>query len=134
MEHIHKGVNAVGEDNLVIMHCTSTYPCEPEELNLKMIETLRNEFPKNPIGYSGHEVGLVPSAVAVALGACSVERHMTLDRAMWGSDQAASVEPGGFERLVKYIRVTEAGMGDGVKRVYESEKGSMKKLRRVVNE
>ena len=134
MEQIHKGVNAVGDDNLVIMHCTSTYPCEPEELNLKMIETLRNEFPKNPIGYSGHEVGLVPSAVAVALGACSVERHMTLDRAMWGSDQAASVEPGGFERLVKYIRVTEAGMGDGVKRVYESEKGSMKKLRRVVNE
>lgn len=134
MEQIHKGVNAVGEDNLVIMHCTSTYPCEPEELNLKMIETLRQEFPKNPIGYSGHEVGLVPSAVAVALGACSVERHMTLDRAMWGSDQAASVEPGGFERLVKYIRVTEAGLGDGVKRVYESEKGSMKKLRRVVNE
>lgn len=134
MEQIHKGVNAVGEDNLVIMHCTSTYPCEPEELNLKMIETLRKEFPKNPIGYSGHEVGLVPSAVAVALGACSVERHMTLDRAMWGSDQAASVEPGGFERLVKYIRVTEAGLGDGVKRVYESEKGSMKKLRRVVNE
>ena len=134
MEQIHKGVNAVGEDNLVIMHCTSTYPCEPEELNLKMIETLRKEFPKNPIGYSGHEVGLVPSAVAVALGACSVERHITLDRAMWGSDQAASVEPGGFERLVKYIRVTEAGMGDGVKRVYESEKGSMKKLRRVVNE
>ena len=134
MEQIHKGVNAVGEDNLVIMHCTSTYPCEPEELNLRMIETLRNEFPKNPIGYSGHEVGLVPSAVAVALGACSVERHMTLDRAMWGSDQAASVEPGGFERLVKYIRVTEAGRGDGVKRVYEYEKGSMTKLRRVVNE
>ena len=134
MEQIHKGVNAVGEDNLIIMHCTSTYPCEPEELNLKMIETLRNEFPKNPIGYSGHEVGLVPSAVAVALGACSVERHITLDRAMWGSDQAASVEPGGFERLVKYIRVTEAGLGDGLKKVYESEKGSMKKLRRVVNE
>lgn len=133
MEQIHKGVNAVGEDNLIIMHCTSTYPCEPEELNLKMIETLRNEFPKNPIGYSGHEVGLVPSAVAVALGACSVERHITLDRAMWGSDQAASVEPGGFERLVKYIRVTEAGLGDGVKKVYESEKGSMKKLRRVVS-
>ena len=134
MEQIHKGVNAVGEDNLLIMHCTSTYPCEPEELNLRMIETLRKEFPKNPIGYSGHEVGLVPSAVAVALGACSVERHMTLDRAMWGSDQAASVEPGGFERLVKYIRVTEAGLGDGVKKVYDSEKGSMKKLRRVVNE
>jgi len=116
------------------MHCTSTYPCEPEELNLRMIETLRKEFPKNPIGYSGHEVGLVPSAVAIALGATSIERHITLDRAMWGSDQAASVEPGGFERLVKYIRVTEAGLGDGVKKVYESEKGSMKKLRRVVSE
>ena len=131
MEQIHKGVAAVGDDNLVIMHCTSTYPCEPEELNLKMIETLRREFPKNPIGYSGHEVGLVPSAIAIALGACMVERHMTLDRAMWGSDQAASVEPGGFERLMKYIRVTEASLGDGVKKVYDSERPSMKKLRLV---
>ena len=99
-----------------------------------MIETLRREFPNNPIGYSGHEVGLVPSAVAISLGACMVERHLTLDRAMWGSDQAASVEPSGFERLVKYIRVTEAALGDGVKRVYESEKGSMKKLRRVADD
>jgi N-acetylneuraminate synthase len=134
MEQIHKGVNVIGEDNLIIMHCTSTYPCEPEELNLRMIETLRREFPNNPIGYSGHEVGLVPSAIAVALGACSVERHITLDRAMWGSDQAASVEPGGFERLVKYIRVTEASLGDGVKRVYASEQPSLKKLRRVNGE
>jgi N-acetylneuraminate synthase len=99
-----------------------------------MIETLRREFPDNPIGYSGHETGLVPSAVAIALGATSIERHITLDRAMGGSDQAASVEPLGFEKLVKYIRVTEASLGDGVKKVYESEKGSMKKLRRVVNE
>jgi len=134
MEQIQRGVDIVGDNNLVIMHCTSTYPCEPEELNLRMIETLRREFPNNPIGYSGHEVGLVPSAIAVAFGACMVERHLTLDRAMWGSDQAASVEPGGFERLVKYIRVTEASLGDGVKKVYESEKGSMKKLRRVVNQ
>ncbi len=134
MAQIHKGAKAVGDENLVIMHCTSAYPCEPEELNLKMIETLRREFPNNPIGYSGHEVGLVPSAIAVSLGACMVERHLTLDRAMWGSDQAASVEPGGFERLVKYLRVTEAALGDGVKRVYESEKGSLKKLRRVNDE
>ena len=134
MEQIHKGVDVAGMDNLALMHCTSTYPCEPEELNLKMVETLRGEFPTLPIGYSGHEVGLVPSAVAVALGACMVERHLTLDRAMWGSDQAASVEPGGFERLVKYIRVTEAALGDGVKKVYESEKGSLKKLRRVTGE
>lgn len=134
MEQIRRGVEVVGAENLVIMHCTSTYPCEPEELNLKMIETLRREFPNNPIGYSGHEVGLVPSAVAVAFGACMVERHLTLDRAMWGSDQAASVEPHGFATLVKYIRVTQASLGDGVKKVYESEKGSLKKLRRVVDE
>ncbi len=131
MNQIRKAVKVIGEENLIIMHCTSTYPCEPEELNLKMIETLRSEFPNNPIGYSGHEVGLVPSAIAVALGACMVERHMTLDRAMWGSDQAASVEPGGFERLVKYIRVAEASVGDGVKKVYDSELASLKKLRRV---
>jgi len=131
MEQIKQGVKIADEKDLALMHCTSTYPCEPEELNLKMIETLRHEFPNIPIGYSGHEVGLVPSAVAVAFGACMVERHLTLDRAMWGSDQSASVEPGGFERLVKYIRVTEASLGDGVKKVYDSEKGSMKKLRRV---
>lgn len=134
MEQIHQGIKLAGEKDLVMMHCTSTYPCEPEELNLKMIETLRHEFPNIPIGYSGHEVGLVPSSVAVALGACVVERHLTLDRAMWGSDQAASVEPGGFERLVKYIRVSEAALGDGVKKVYESEKSSLKKLRRVNGE
>ncbi len=134
MEQIRAAVKVVGRENLVIMHCTSTYPCEPDELNLRMIETLRREFPEVPIGYSGHEVGLVPSVVAVALGACMVERHLTLDRAMWGSDQAASVEPSGFERLVKYIRVTEAALGDGVKRVYESEMPSLRKLRRVVSE
>jgi N-acetylneuraminate synthase len=134
MDQIRKGVEVAGEKDLILMHCTSTYPCDPEELNLNMVETLRNKFPNLPIGYSGHEVGLVPSAIAVALGACMVERHLTLDRAMWGSDQAASVEPGGFERLVKYIRVTEASLGDGVKKVYESEKGSLKKLRRVTGE
>ncbi|PKN92483.1 MAG: N-acetylneuraminate synthase [Chloroflexi bacterium HGW-Chloroflexi-6] len=131
MDEIHRGVDAAGLENLMIMHCTSAYPCDPEELNLRMVETLRREFPNTPIGYSGHEVGLVPSAVAVALGACAVERHFTLDRAMWGSDQAASVEPGGFEKLVKYIRVTEAGLGDGVKKVYDSEMSSRKKLRRI---
>ena len=134
MEQIKMGTAIAGEENLLLMHCTSTYPCEPEELNLRMVETLRREFPNVPIGYSGHEVGLVPSAVAVAFGACMVERHLTLDRAMWGSDQAASVEPGGFERLVKYIRVSEAALGDGVKKVYPSEIGSMKKLRRMTGE
>lgn len=130
MEQIKKAVSVIGEDNLVITHATSTYPCDPQELNLRMIPTLRETF-RCPIGYSGHEVGLVTSAVAVGLGACMVERHITLDRALWGSDQAASVEPQGFEKLVKYIRVTEKSLGDGVKRVYDSELSSMKKLRRV---
>jgi len=130
LDQIKTAVDVIGTENLVIMHCTSTYPCDPEELNLRMIPKLREMFPC-PIGYSGHEVGLVPSAVAVALGACMAERHLTLDRAMWGSDQAASVEPSGFERLVKYIRVSEASLGDGVKRVYDSELSSLKKLRRV---
>jgi len=121
----------VGSENLGVMHSTSSYPCAPEEVNLRMIKTLMREFPDIPVGYSGHEVGLVPSAVAVALGACMVERHLTLDRSMWGSDQAASVEPGGFRKLVKYIRVTEQGLGDGVKQVYESELGPRDKLRRV---
>ncbi len=134
MDQIRRAVDVLGTENLILTHCTSTYPCDPEELNLRMIQTLRNEFPDVPIGYSGHEVGLVTSVVAVALGACLVERHLTLDRAMWGSDQAASVEPGGFERLVKYIRVTEAALGDGIKRVYESEKPSLRKLRRVNDE
>ncbi len=133
MKQIHAAVKVAGTENLILTHCTSTYPCEPEELNLRMIQTLRDEFPC-PIGYSGHEVGLVPPQVAVALGACMIERHLTLDRAMWGSDQAASVEPSGFERLVKYVRTAEASLGDGVKRVYESEMSSLKKLRRVVSE
>ena len=130
LNQIESAVSLIGEDNLVITHATSAYPCDPNELNLRMIQTLREMF-TCPIGYSGHEVGLVTSAVAVGLGACMVERHITLDRALWGSDQAASVEPGGFEKLVKYIRVTEAAIGDGVKKVYDSELSSLRKLRRV---
>jgi N-acetylneuraminate synthase len=129
MEQIKAAVEVLGTDNLMLTHATSAYPCDPEELNLNVIGALRSTFPV-PIGYSGHEVGLIPSVVAVSLGACLVERHITLDRAMWGGDQAASVEPGGFERLVKYVRVTEQSLGDGVKQVYDSELPSMKKLRR----
>jgi N-acetylneuraminate synthase len=131
MEEIRAAVEVIGVENLFITHATSTYPCDPKELNLTMIQTLRNTF-HCPIGYSGHEVGLVPSVVAVAMGACMVERHITLDRAMWGSDQAASVEPQGVERLVKYIRVAEESIGDGVKKVYPSEMSSLQKLRRVL--
>jgi len=130
-EQIKEAVDVIGEENLLLAHSTSAYPCDPNELNLKMIETLRASY-NCPIGYSGHEVGLITSVVAVALGACLVERHFTLDRAMWGSDQSASVEPGGFRRLIKYIRVTEMAVGDGIKHVYDSEKSSMKKLRRYL--
>ena len=132
LDEIQGAMDILGEDNLVLCHTTSSYPCPPEELNLRMIGTLKSMY-HCPIGYSGHEVGLVPSAVAVALGACLVERHITLDRAMWGSDHAASVEPQGMEQLVKYIRVTEAGLGDGVKKVYDSEQSSIKKMRRYTN-
>ncbi len=129
LNEIKAAVEIIGVENLIITHTTSSYPCPPDELNLRMIQTLRDLFAV-PIGYSGHEVGLVPSAVAVAMGACLVERHVTLDRAMWGSDQSASVEPQGIEKLVKYIRVTEMSLGDGIKRVYDSEKSSLSKLRR----
>jgi N-acetylneuraminate synthase len=131
LDQIEKSVKEISSDNLALMHSTSAYPCDPMELNLRMIETLRERY-SCPIGYSGHEVGLITSVVAVALGACMVERHFTLDRAMWGGDQSASVEPGGFRKLVKYIRVTEMALGDGVKRVYDSEKSSLKKLRRFL--
>ena len=129
IEQIRDAVSVLGPDNILLTHTTSAYPCEPEELNLMMIQTLQREF-GCPVGYSGHEVGLVPSVIAVALGACLVERHITLDRAMWGGDQAASVEPVGMERLVRYIRVVEQSVGDGVKKVYESERSSLNKLRR----
>jgi N-acetylneuraminate synthase len=130
-DQIETSVSAIGTHDMALLHSTSAYPCDPQELNLKMIETLRGKF-DCPIGYSGHEVGLITTVVAVALGASVVERHFTLDRAMWGGDQAASVEPGGFRRLVKYIRVTEMSLGDGVKRVYDSEQSSLKKLRRFL--
>ncbi|MDB5155937.1 MAG: family hydrolase, partial [Mucilaginibacter sp.] len=106
---------------LFVAHSTSAYPCKPEELNLKMIQTLKNKLPGIPIGYSGHETGLATTVAAVAMGATFVERHFTLDRAMWGSDHAASVEPQGLQRLVRDIRDAEIAAGDGIKKVYESE-------------
>ncbi|MFB7633670.1 N-acetylneuraminate synthase family protein [Streptomyces sp. NPDC056149] len=130
-KQIRHAVEVLGSDNIVLCHATSTYPAKAEELNLRMIHTLQAEYPNVPIGYSGHETGLQTTLAAVALGAAFVERHITLDRAMWGSDQAASVEPQGLTRLVRDIRTIEESLGDGVKKVYESELGPMKKLRRV---
>lgn len=130
-KQIRHAVEVLGSDNILLCHATSTYPAKAEELNLRVINTLQEEYPNVPIGYSGHETGLQTTLAAVALGATFVERHITLDRAMWGSDQAASVEPGGLTRLVRDIRTIETALGDGVKKVYESELGPMKKLRRV---
>ncbi len=127
---IDQALSGIGLHDLAVMHTTSTYPCPPEELNLNMIRTLREKYPC-PIGYSGHETGLQTTVAAVVLGANLIERHITLDRAMWGSDQAASVEPHGFMRLVRDIRTVEAALGDGQKRVYESEIPVMNRLRRV---
>lgn len=132
MEQICRAVDVLGEEELILLHCTSTYPSPPEELNLRMIPTLQRQF-NCPVGYSGHEVGLATSVAAVALGACLIERHITLDRARWGSDQAASVEPHGFGRLVRDIQAIARALGDGRKQVYESEKPVMAKLRRVVS-
>lgn len=131
MEQIRHAVRVLDTDDLILLHCTSTYPSAPEELNLRVISTLIKEFPHHPIGYSGHEVGLQTTVAAAALGSCVVERHITLDRAMWGSDQAASVEPQGFERMVRDIRAVEAALGDGIKRVYDGERPIIAKLRRV---
>lgn len=130
MEEIHAGVDLVPESQLLLAHATSAYPCAPEQLNLLMIPTLKKEF-DCPIGYSGHEVGLQTTYAAVVLGASFVERHITLDRAMWGSDHAASVEPAGLMRLVRDVRVIERALGDGVKKVYDSELPMIAKLRRV---
>jgi N-acetylneuraminate synthase len=128
---IRHAVEVLGSDSIVLCHATSTYPAKPSELNLRMIHTLQAEFPNVPIGYSGHETGLQTTLAAVALGATFVERHITLDRAMWGSDQAASVEPPGLQRLVRDIRTISESLGDGVKKIYDGELAAMKKLRRV---
>ncbi len=128
MEQIEAAAAILAPDRLLLAHATSTYPCPKEELNLRMITTLREQY-SCPIGYSGHEVGLATTIAAVALGACFIERHITLDRAMWGSDQAASIEPQGLKRLVKDIRNVEAALGDGKKRVYESEVIAATRLR-----
>lgn len=132
LDEIDRAVEVVGTDRLVLLHATSTYPMPPEEANLRTIATLRGRYPGVPIGYSGHERGLQISLAAVALGARVVERHITLDRTMWGSDHAASLEPQGFAHLVRDIRIIETALGDGVKRVFPGELAPKAKLRRVL--
>ncbi|MEM7065951.1 MAG: N-acetylneuraminate synthase family protein [Cyanobacteria bacterium P01_B01_bin.77] len=130
LDEIDHAVDILGTENLLIMHCTSTYPSKPEELNLQVIHTLKERY-QVPIGYSGHESGLATTMAAVAMGACCIERHITLDRSLWGSDQSASIEVSEFLQLVKDIRTFEIARGDGVKQVYSSEIPIRAKLRRV---
>lgn len=134
MKEIENAIAYLGSKNLLLAQSTSTYPCKIDELNLLVIRSFMEKYGTIPVGYSGHETGLAPTLAAVALGASFVERHITLDRAMWGTDQAASVEIGGMFRLVKDIRDIEKALGDGHKTVYESEKASQKKLRKYISQ
>jgi len=134
MEEIEETVEFLNSNKLMLAQATSTYPCNVRELNLSVIRTYKEKFPGVPIGYSGHETGLAPTLAAVAMGATFIERHLTIDRAMWGSDQAASIEIGGMFKLVKDIRDIEKALGDGKKKFYETELSSKKKLRRVSKE
>ncbi len=130
MEEVEEAVRVLGEKDLVLMHAVATYPAKNEDLNLSVITTLKKKFPNLPVGYSGHEVGVPSTVMAAVLGASVVERHITLGRAMWGSDQAASLEPKGIELIVRDIRAWESAKGDGVKRVLEAEVPIKQKLRR----
>jgi N-acetylneuraminate synthase len=130
LEEIDHAVETLGTKDLLLMHSVSTYPAYYEELNLRVIPLLQERYGV-PVGYSGHETGLPSSIVAVALGACMVERHITLDRALWGSDHAASLEPNGITRLVRDIRLVEKSMGDGIKKVLPREVPIRERLRRV---
>lgn len=131
IDQIDVAVDVLGVENLVLLHATSTYPMPAEEANLRMMTTLRGRFPGVPVGYSGHEPGLQISLAAAALGATAIERHITLDRTMWGSDHAASLEPAGLQHLVRDIRIIESALGDGIKRIMPGEEAPMAKLRRV---
>lgn len=129
-EEVDHAIQVLGRENLVVMHTCSAYPSAYPDLNLSVIPLFRQRY-QLPIGYSGHESGLATTVAAVALGACVVERHITLDRAMWGSDQAASVGPSGLQHLVRDIRLVEAAMGRPEKRLMPSEIPVRQKLRRV---
>lgn len=128
LSNVDHAVDVLGKDNLLLLHTVSTYPAKYEELNLRAIATLRNRY-QIPIGYSGHETGIASTVAAVALGACVVERHITLDRAMWGSDHAASLEPTGLTRLCRDIRLIETSMGDGEKKILDRELPIIARLR-----
>lgn len=130
LEQIQHAVDILGEVDLIIYHCTSTYPTKSNEINLNVIPVLREKY-SCPIGFSGHERGILPTIMSVVLGANAIERHITLDRTLWGSDQAASLEYDGINRIVRDVHQIKTILGDGKKVVYESEKPIIQKLRRV---
>ena len=132
MDQIKRAVNVFDPKRLILMHAVSVYPARLDQLNLSWIKNLQDHFPNLLIGYSGHEVGLIPSVVAVAkYNAVCVERHITLDRSTWGTDQSASIEPQGMRNLIKNIRVLQVIVGDGEKHVLPEEIPIQKKLRKV---
>ena len=128
-EEIDKAIKVLKNNDLVLMHCNSSYPAPDNELNLNFIKTLKKKYPDHIIGYSGHELGISASLIAAELGAKVIERHITLDRAMWGTDQAASIEYSGLRRLIRDLRKLEVWKGDGVKKVSKAEKIVRDKLR-----
>lgn len=128
---IENAVDQLDQESLALLHCTSTYPSNLDEINLNGIQTLKNRFERIPIGFSGHETGLPTTLAAAALGSSIIERHITVDRAQWGSDQSASLEPNGLVRLLKGIRAIERAMGSGEIEIYDSERPIIDKLRRV---
>jgi sialic acid synthase SpsE len=132
IEEIDKAVSLLNNVPLAIAQATSTYPAEASELNLRALQTFAEKY-KVPVGYSGHERGLQVTIAAVALGATFIERHITLDRSMWGTDHSASLEPEGLKKLVRDIRIVELALGDGKKKVYDSEIPIRAKLRRVLS-
>ena len=125
---IDHAVDVLGKENLVLLHTTNTFPAHYEQLNLRAISSMRDRYDV-PVGYSGHETGIATSVAASALGACCVERHVTLDRASWGPEQAASLEPNGISRMVRDIRLCEHALGNGVKRVYDNQVPAIRKPR-----
>jgi len=127
---VKKVVDFLGEEKIILLHTVSSYPARPESINLKVIKTYQELF-ECPVGYSGHEVGLQITLAAVSLGAKVIERHITLDRSMWGTDQAASVEPVGLIRLTRDIRIIESAIGDGKKKILPEELEVERRLRKV---
>lgn len=128
---VDEAIDILGKDKIYcIMHCTSTYPAASEELNLNCIRTYKTKYPWTKIGFSNHSQGLIFMPIAIALGAEMIEFHITLNRASYGSDQAASIEPEGIRHLNKWARSIPGAMGDGVKRIYKSEEPIIRKLRR----